>query len=141
VSDGAALSDTASVEFEPAEWVYSENFEGCADSTCGGTFQDYRGFQQYWEFRVEDDFAGRGTTIHNWMSERPPSEWTVFTIVRDGTTLTFQGDGRTRTATVDEDWGDNLRILRLRSHYSSNCDPSTVVKIDNIEIRLGQTHL
>jgi hypothetical protein len=220
VSDGTALSDTASVEFEPAEWVYSENFEGCSDSTCGGswhssagthtvsdgtlrsvfddhgyithdlsaelgdavrgdqwifqfdvqhtlassgsscsaaqsfwlhapdlsdvvggTFQDYRGFQQYWEFRVEDDFAGRGTTIHNWMSERPPSEWTVFSIVRDGTTLTFQGDGRTRTATVDEDWGDNLRILRLRSHYSSNCDPSTVVKIDNIEIRLGQTHL
>lgn len=220
VSDGTALSDTASVEFEPAEWVYSENFEGCSDSTCGGTwdssasthtvsggtlrsvfddhgtithdlsavlggavrgdqwifqfdvqhtlasggsscsaaqsfwlhapdvsdfvggtFQDYRGFQQYWQFRVEDDFEGLGTTIHDWMSEVPPSGWTVFTIVRDGTTLTFQGDGRTRTATVDEDWGDNLRIFTLKSHYSSNCDPSTVVKIDNIEIRLGQTHL
>jgi hypothetical protein len=107
----------------------------------GGMFQDYRAFQQYWEFRVEDDGSERGTTIHNWMTEVPPTGWTTFTVVRDGTTLTFTGDGRTRTATVTEDWGDDLRYLTLQSHPSTNCDPPTVVRIDDIEIRLGQTYL
>jgi hypothetical protein len=39
------------------------------------------------------------------------------------------------------DWGNDLHYLTLFSHYSSNCNPPTVVRIDDIEIRIGQTWL
>ena len=50
-------------------------------------------------------------------------------------------DGRTHTNSVSDDFGDNFGFLKLRDHYSSNCNPGTIVEIDNIEIRLGETSL
>jgi hypothetical protein len=107
----------------------------------GAGFQDYRAFQQYWHFPVFDNDEERGTVIHDWMTEVPPSEWTTVTITRDGNTITLNTDGRTRTATVSADFGLDLQILELYTTYSSNCDPPTTVLIDNIEIREGTTSL
>ena len=107
----------------------------------GVGFQDYRAFQQYWYFPVQDNHEERGTPIHSWMTEVPPSDWTEVTIQRDGNTITFNGDDRTRTATVSDDFGLDLQILDFYTTYSSNCDPPTVVRIDDIVIRQGTTEL
>jgi len=135
----AGSSCSAAQSFMLTETVFGE-WDGVSDMT-GGVFQDYRGFQQYWQFYLRDDDVDLGTVVHYWMTEMPPSDWRTFTVIRDGDTITMNTDGRIHSNTVSDDFGDNFGFLKLRDHYSSNCNPSTRVEIDNIEIRLGETSL
>ena len=112
-------------------------------------FQDYRAFQQYWGVTTAGDGSEvSSAALHNWMTETSPdSTWMYVEMIRESVeslTVSLYTDSdyssldRTESLALSSDV-NGLRYLKLQSHSSTNCDTSTMVKIDDISFFNGMT--